>query len=257
MYAPDAEKIALRIKAENCANDPNLYGNPKQTYAVAKSAKDAILVRLEYPYNDLNYTLAFLACSIAASNACEYEITIEEPHLMALLNDAGERLRILLQNSSFTMEECLDYANGITNVLNEAAAVRAKMCHLKTTAALQLQEVIVRLSELPKRISSAYASRMDEASRKSRIRKCDTYHKQIADMKSQLANHVEMVQTMARTMSNTVARMSHSRREWNARRATKAATCSSSKRNFEFPGRSQGGSRKKRLRKPRKTHKIR
>ena len=252
----DAERIALRIKAENCANDPNLYGNPKQTYAVAKSAKDEILRKLEYPYSDLNYTLAFLACSIAASNACEYEITIEEPHLMALLNDAGERLRILLQNSSFTIEECLDYANGITNVINEAAAVREKMCYLKQTAIMQYYEAAARLAELPRRISSTYESRMDAAVRKSRIRKCETYAKQIADMKSQLAIHVEMVRTMARTTSNTVARMLLSRRAWNARRATNASTCS--KRNFEFPGRSQGGrSRKTRPNKPRKTHKRR
>ena len=254
--AVDAERIALRIKAENCANDPNLYGNPKQTYAVAKAAKSEILATLDLPSDDLNYTLAFLACSIAASNACEYEITIEEPHLMALLNDAGERLRILLQNSSFTIEECLDYANGITNVINEAAAVREKMCYLKQTAIMQYYEAAARLAELPRRISSTYESRMDAAVRKSRIRKCETYAKQIADMKSQLAIHVEMVRTMARTTSNTVARMLLSRRAWNARRATNASTCS--KRNFEFPGRSQGGrSRKTRPNKPRKTHRRR
>ena len=38
-------------------------------------------------------------------------------------------------------------------------------------------------------------------------------------MKSQLAIHVEMVRTMARTTSNAFARMLLSRRAWNARRA--------------------------------------
>lgn len=194
----------------------------------------------------LDFALASFATSMTASDAAEYVTQTRLPKLVPFIHNVEECLSSLDQHglTSDRCDDCLGLARRAQARSNEVESAVKEMSVAANEWYFTALSVYSDISDRSMNIDPARMLQVNER-RKYTLRRLE----ECVDVSEQIHQMHARAWRMAHYLNSGQAA-----RDADARRSS-VTRCS--KRNFEFPGRSQGGSRKTRLRKPRKTHKRR
>ena len=252
----------LRIIAENCSNDPMLYGDPMKTYETAERAVDEIEPMIGalsgLAVNDktdtilLNYVRALVATSIAAFNAVEYVTQSENLNLEASIHAAEaclENLQIGITPDRCShclnlANEALELSNGIMVDAYQMSESGTMLFNVAESLNPSISVETFNASTIAERVREAVELRINVL---RLLTECNAVHKR-----------VEAIHFMATEMNNEAIRTRTYMEEFYKRKSK------SNRAAPKPPSRHEGGakcSRKtckpRKLRKPCKPRKLR